>query len=63
MSDAEKNRFSARAVRYARVGTNVGTVAAKFAASRLFGTGLDRGKNAAELTAALGGVMPGAGTA
>ena len=56
MSDAEKNRFSARAARYARVGTNVGGVAAKFAASRLFGYGLDRGKNAAELTAALGGL-------
>jgi predicted unusual protein kinase regulating ubiquinone biosynthesis (AarF/ABC1/UbiB family) len=56
MSDTEKNRFSARAARYARVGTNVGSVAAKLAVSRLFGTGLDRGKNAAELTAALGGL-------
>src|SRR5262245_42358281 len=56
MTDAEKNRFSARAARYARVGTNVGSVAAKLAVSRLFGTGLDRGKNAAELTAALGGL-------
>jgi predicted unusual protein kinase regulating ubiquinone biosynthesis (AarF/ABC1/UbiB family) len=56
MTDLEKNRFSARAARYARVGTNVGGVAAKFAASRLFGFGLDRGKNAAELTAALGGL-------
>ena len=56
MTDREKNRFSARAARYARVGTNVGTVAAKFAASRLFGLSLDRGSNAAELTAALGGL-------
>ena len=56
MSDRERNRFSARAARYARVGTNVGGVAAKFAASRLFGFGLDRGKNAAQLTAALGGL-------
>jgi predicted unusual protein kinase regulating ubiquinone biosynthesis (AarF/ABC1/UbiB family) len=56
MTDLEKNRFSARAARYARVGTNVGGVAAKFAASRLFGLRLDRGKNAAELTAALGGL-------
>src|SRR5436305_13678500 len=55
-TDREKNRFSARAARYARVGTNVGGVAAKFAASRLFGFGLDRGKNAADLTAALGGL-------
>ena len=56
MNDRERNRFSARAARYARVGTNVGGVAAKFAASRLFGLALDRGKNAAELTAALGGL-------
>jgi predicted unusual protein kinase regulating ubiquinone biosynthesis (AarF/ABC1/UbiB family) len=56
MADLEKNRFSARAARYARVGTNVGGVAAKFAASRLFGLALDRGRNAAELTAALGGL-------
>jgi predicted unusual protein kinase regulating ubiquinone biosynthesis (AarF/ABC1/UbiB family) len=56
MTDSEKNRFSARAARYARVGTNVGSVAAKLAASRLLGLSLDRGKNAAELTAALGGL-------
>ena len=56
MTDREKNRFSARAARYARVGTNVGSVAAKLAASRLLGFSLDRGKNAAELTAALGGL-------
>jgi predicted unusual protein kinase regulating ubiquinone biosynthesis (AarF/ABC1/UbiB family) len=54
--DQERNRFSARAARYARVGTNVGTVAAKFAASRRLGLTLDRGRNAAELTAALGGL-------
>jgi predicted unusual protein kinase regulating ubiquinone biosynthesis (AarF/ABC1/UbiB family) len=56
MTDSERNRFSARAARYARVGTNVGSVAAKFAASRLFGIGLDRGRNASELAAALGGL-------
>src|ERR1041385_1551657 len=56
MRDREQNRFSARAARYARVGTNVGGVAAKFAASRLFGFGLDRGKNASDLAAALGGL-------
>jgi len=56
MTDAEKNRFSARAARYARVGTNVGGVAAKLAASRLFGLTLNRGKNAGELAAALGGL-------
>src|SRR5262245_22226652 len=56
MADPEKNRFSARAARYARVGANVGGVAARVAASRFFGVDLDRGKNAAELTAALGGL-------
>ncbi|MEN3386564.1 MAG: hypothetical protein V7608_6608 [Hyphomicrobiales bacterium] len=56
MSDLERNRFSARAARYARVGTNVGGVAARFAASRLLGLTLDRGKNASDLAAALGGL-------
>jgi hypothetical protein len=40
MSDTERNRFSARAARYARVGTNMGGVAARFAASRLLGLAL-----------------------
>ena len=31
MADSEKNRFSARAARYARVGANVGGVAARYA--------------------------------
>ena len=35
--DAEANRFSARAARYARVGANVGGVAARIAGARLFG--------------------------
>src|SRR5215468_6323492 len=56
MADREKNRFSARAARYARVGANVGGVAAKIAATRFFGIGLDRSKNAIELAAALGGL-------
>jgi len=56
MSDREKNRFSARAARYARVGANVGGVAARIAATRLFGAGDDRSRNAAELAAALGGL-------
>jgi predicted unusual protein kinase regulating ubiquinone biosynthesis (AarF/ABC1/UbiB family) len=54
--DCEKNRFSARAKRYARVGANVGGVAARMAGARLFGIDLDRAKNAIELTAALGGL-------
>jgi predicted unusual protein kinase regulating ubiquinone biosynthesis (AarF/ABC1/UbiB family) len=56
LDDSERNRFSARAARYARVGTNVGGVAARVAANRVFGLRLDRAKNAAELTAALGGL-------
>src|SRR5512139_2247984 len=56
LPDLEANRFSARAARYARVGANVGGVAAKIAATRFFGIGLDRGKNAIELAAALGGL-------
>lgn len=54
--DSERNRFTARAARYARVGANVGGVAARMAGARLFGLELDRGKNAAELAAALGGL-------
>ncbi|MGZ3410595.1 MAG: ABC1 kinase family protein [Xanthobacteraceae bacterium] len=54
--DRERNRFSARAARYARVGANVGGVAAKVAATRLMGRELDKGKNAGELSAALGGL-------
>lgn len=52
----EDNRFSARAARYVRVGSQVGAVAAKMAGSRLFGLELDRGRHAAELAAALGGL-------
>ncbi|MFL5046356.1 MAG: ABC1 kinase family protein [Xanthobacteraceae bacterium] len=52
--DNEANRFSARARRYARVGSNMSGVAARFAAARMFGLDLDR--NAAELAAALGGL-------
>src|ERR1700674_1106941 len=56
MSDREANRFSARAARYARVGANVGGVAARMAGARLLGRGLDRARNATELAAALGGL-------
>src|SRR6266545_649081 len=56
MTDREANRFSARAARYARVGTNMSGVAARIAGARLFGITLDRGKNAIELAAALGGL-------
>src|SRR5436305_12451168 len=56
MTDREANRFSARAARYARVGANVGGVAARMAGARLLGHGPDRSRNAAELAAALGGL-------
>jgi predicted unusual protein kinase regulating ubiquinone biosynthesis (AarF/ABC1/UbiB family) len=56
MADNEKNRFSARAARYARVGANVGGVAARIVGARFFGLTLDRGRNAIELAAALGGL-------
>lgn len=54
--DEEENRFSARAARYVRVGTNVGAVAARVAGGRLFGVEQDSSRNAAELAAALGGL-------
>ena len=54
--DTERNRFHKRAQRYARVGTNVGTVAAKAAGRRLLGRETNREKSALELAAALGGL-------
>ena len=55
-SDKEKNRFTARAMRYASVGANVGGVAARIAGRRLFGLDPERDKDAASLAAALGGL-------
>lgn len=54
--DPEANRLSARAARYARVGTRIGGVAARIAGTRLFGMEGQRGGNAAALAAALGGL-------
>ncbi|HSI40407.1 MAG TPA: AarF/ABC1/UbiB kinase family protein [Xanthobacteraceae bacterium] len=54
--DREANRLTARAARYARVGTKVGGVAARIAGSRLFGGDAGSGANAAALAAALGGL-------
>lgn len=54
--DREKNRFSARARRYAKVGTQLGGTAARFAGARFFGVPVDRAANAIELAAALGGL-------
>src|SRR6185312_1254813 len=55
-ADREKNRFAARARRYARVGTQLGGTAARFAGARFFGVPLDRAAGALELAAALGGL-------
>jgi predicted unusual protein kinase regulating ubiquinone biosynthesis (AarF/ABC1/UbiB family) len=55
-SDNEKNRFTARALRYARVGANVGGVAARMAGSRLIGGETAPADNAAALAKALGGL-------
>jgi predicted unusual protein kinase regulating ubiquinone biosynthesis (AarF/ABC1/UbiB family) len=52
--DAEKNRFSARAARYARVGANVGGVAARYAGRRLIGGAPNRAGDASALFSALG---------
>src|SRR5215218_5610002 len=50
--DREKNRFSARAKRYAKVGTNVGGVAT----ARVLGRTQNHDRNALDLAAALGGL-------
>ncbi len=55
-ADREKNRFTARARRYARVGTNVGGVAARMAGQRYLGMKGSRGGNALALASALGGL-------
>ena len=55
-TDSEKNRFSARARRYAKVGTRVGSVAARVASQRFLGVKPDRAGNAFALAAALGGL-------
>ncbi len=54
--DRESNRLSARMGRYAKVGTNVGGIAAKVAGAKLLGMDLDNSKNASDLAAALGGL-------
>ncbi len=53
-SDREKNRLSARAARYARVGANVGGVAARYAGRRLVGGERNRASEASALASALG---------
>jgi predicted unusual protein kinase regulating ubiquinone biosynthesis (AarF/ABC1/UbiB family) len=55
-SDSERNRFTARARRYASVGTRVGGVAARMGADRMLGRTPDRAGNALALAEALGGL-------
>jgi predicted unusual protein kinase regulating ubiquinone biosynthesis (AarF/ABC1/UbiB family) len=52
--DREKNRFAARATRYARVGANVGGVAARYAGRRLLGGAPNRAGEASALASVLG---------
>ncbi len=54
--DSEQNSLSGRLSRYARVGANVGGVAARVAATRLFNRKGDDASNARALTEALGGL-------
>ncbi|MBJ3775295.1 ABC1 kinase family protein [Acuticoccus mangrovi] len=54
--DRERNRFSGRASRYARVGGNMSGIAAKMVGARLFGGSLDHDENAADIARALGGL-------
>jgi predicted unusual protein kinase regulating ubiquinone biosynthesis (AarF/ABC1/UbiB family) len=54
--ETERNSMAGRVRRYAKVGGAVGGLAARVAGARYLGTGLDRGKHAADLTAALGGL-------
>ena len=55
-TDSEKNRFSARAKRYAKVGTRVAGVAARVGSQRFLGAKPDRSGNALALASALGGL-------
>ena len=56
MADNEENSIGGRLKRYARVGAAVGGLGVRFGAGRLFGVEVDKGRHAAELTAALGGL-------
>ncbi len=55
-SNTEASSMGRRFMRYARVGSTVGNLAARVAGNRLFGVTIDRPEHAAELTAALGGL-------
>lgn len=53
---SEDSRLSGRMKRYAKVGTQVGGLAAQVFGARVLGVGLDRGRHSADLKAALGGL-------
>ena len=53
---ADDNSLSGRVRRYAQVSTAMGGLAARLAGERYLGFNLDRGRHAAELKAALGGI-------
>src|SRR3974377_1047949 len=55
-TDREKNRFTARAARYARVGTRVGGVAARMGADRMLGRAPARAGNPVARASGLGGL-------
>lgn len=52
--DRDSDRFTGRIARYARVGTAVGGLAARFAANRVLGAPLDRVQHAGQIRQALG---------
>ena len=53
---SDEDSFTGRVRRYAQVGTAVGGLAARLAGERYLGIGIDRGRHAADLKAALGGI-------
>ena len=53
---SDDNSFTGRVRRYAQVSTAMGGLAARLAGERYLGLTLDRGRHAAELKAALGGI-------
>ncbi len=56
MPNTDENRLGGRLARYARVGTAVGGLAARFAGQQVLGIPLERERHAAELRMALGGL-------
>ncbi|MCH8684726.1 ABC1 kinase family protein [Pedomonas mirosovicensis] len=52
----DDDRFTGRLARYARVGTAMGGLAARFAANRVLGAPLDRAQHAGQIRQSLGGL-------